>query len=141
MHDNKLKKGLAILGSTGSIGVNTLEIVRRHPERFTVVTLSAGVNMTLLGAQIEEFSPSFVSVLTEAGASELKGLGIAGPEVGVGIEGAVRAAAFDGVDMTVSAIAGASGLRPTMAARDGRPACHGGRQRRRRKASAYRFRA
>ncbi len=116
MCDNKSKKDLAILGSTGSIGVNTLALVRGRPDRFSVTTLSAGVNMELLASQIEEFSPSFVSVLTEAGASKLKGLGISGVEVGVGVEGAIKAAAFDGVDITVSAIAGASGLLPTMAA-------------------------
>ncbi len=113
---DKSKKNLAILGSTGSIGVNTLDIVRRHPESFKVVSLSAGVNMALLAEQVEEFSPSFVSVLTEKANSELKALGVTGPQVGVGIEGAIMAAAFDGVDMTVSAIAGASGLLPTMAA-------------------------
>ena len=114
--NDKRRKGLAILGSTGSIGVNTLDIVRRHPESFKVVSLSAGVNMELLAAQIEEFAPSFVSVLTEKAYSQLKALGVTGPEVGVGIEGAITAAAFEGVDMTVSAIAGASGLLPTMAA-------------------------
>jgi 1-deoxy-D-xylulose-5-phosphate reductoisomerase len=116
MRDNKLKKGLAILGSTGSIGVNTLGIARGRPDRFEVITLSAGINMELLASQIEEFSPSFVSVLTERAASQLKALGVAGVEVGVGIEGAIKAAVFDGVDITVSAIAGAAGLLPTMAA-------------------------
>ncbi len=111
-----MKKGLAILGSTGSIGVNTLEIVRRRGDGFGVITLSAGVNMELLASQIEEFTPSFVSVLTEGGAAKLKALGVTGVEVGVGIEGAIRAATFDGVDITVSAIAGAAGLLPTMAA-------------------------
>jgi 1-deoxy-D-xylulose-5-phosphate reductoisomerase len=111
-----LKKGLAILGSTGSIGVNTLEIVRRRGDGFGVITLSAGVNMELLASQIEEFTPSFVSVLTEGAAARLKALGVTGVEVGVGIEGAIMAAAFDGVDIAVSAIAGAAGLLPTMAA-------------------------
>jgi 1-deoxy-D-xylulose-5-phosphate reductoisomerase len=116
MRDNKSIKGLSILGSTGSIGVNTLEIVRARPDMFEVIALSAGTNMELLAEQIAEFRPGFVSVLTEHAASELKSLGHGKVEVGVGVEGVMNAAAFEGVDITVSAIAGAAGLLPTMAA-------------------------
>jgi 1-deoxy-D-xylulose-5-phosphate reductoisomerase len=110
------KKGISILGSTGSIGTNTLEVVRMHPERFKVVSLAAGNNIALLKNQVEEFRPSFVSVSDSEAASALKG-SLAFPlEVGFGIEGATRAAAFDGGEMCVSAISGAAGLLPTMSA-------------------------
>ena len=56
-------KRLAILGSTGSIGVNTLDIVGQFPERFEVVSLSAGLNTNLLKQQILQFRPKLVSVL------------------------------------------------------------------------------
>lgn len=109
-------KGLAILGSTGSIGCNTLEVVRRHPERFKVVSIAAGNNTALLKEQIEEFRPLFVSVMDEKAACALK-KNLAVPiEIGTGVEGAVRAASMDGADITVSAISGAAGLLPTMAA-------------------------
>ena len=58
-------KRLAILGSTGSIGVNTLDIVRQFPERFEVVSLSAGLNTQLLKRQILQFRPKLVSVLNK----------------------------------------------------------------------------
>lgn len=110
------KKGISILGSTGSIGRNTLEVVRMHPERFKVVSLAAGSNIALLKEQIEEFRPAFVSV-TDKNATEALRASLSVPvEVGFAMEGAERAAAFEGVQMCVSAIAGAAGLLPTMAA-------------------------
>jgi 1-deoxy-D-xylulose-5-phosphate reductoisomerase len=110
------RKGIAILGSTGSIGQSTLEVIRRHPERFRVVALAAGTNTGLLEGQIEEFGPEFASVMTEQAAVEL-GSAIGGKvEVGFGLEGASRAATHEGADITVSAIVGAAGLLPTMAA-------------------------
>lgn len=107
-------KGLSILGSTGSIGLSTLEVLRKSPELFKVVSLSAGSNTGLLAEQAEEFKPSFVSVKSEEDAIELaKKLDC---EVGFGTEGACRAAAFDGVELSVSAISGAAGLVPTLSA-------------------------
>lgn len=109
-------KGLSILGSTGSIGRNALEIARKNPARFRVVALSAGANLDLLKKQIDEFSPRYVSVLSESGAKEIKKYAPSSVYVGSGVKGAVNAASFDGVDVTVSAISGAAGLVPTMAA-------------------------
>ncbi len=109
-------KRLSILGSTGSIGRSTLEVVRARPGRFRVEALAAGNNINLLAGQIEEFGPSYVSVLDEAGALELKRRYGDRLEVGHGIEGASRAASLEGVDMVVAAISGAAGLLPTMAA-------------------------
>lgn len=110
------RKAISILGSTGSIGKSTLDVVRMHPDRFTVVSLAAGGNLSLLKEQIEEFRPSFVSVADKEAASALKGSAASDVEVGFGTDGASRAAAFDGVEMCVSAISGAAGLVPTMAA-------------------------
>jgi len=109
-------KGIAVLGSTGSIGRSTLDVVRRHPERFNVVALAAGSNASELAAQAREFSPSYVSLLSEEAAAEFSSLLDPGPETGFGSRAAARAATFDGVDMVVSAISGAAGLVPTMAA-------------------------
>ncbi len=115
-----IKKGLAILGSTGSIGESTLEVVRRHPDRFSVISLAAGNNVARLKEQIAEFRPRFVSINGPArfAAGEAREEGFA---VAYGASGAVQAATFDGVDTVVAAISGAAGLAPVMAAvRSGR---------------------
>lgn len=110
----KRPKGIAVLGSTGSIGRSTLDVVRRYPDRFRIVTLSAGNNIGLLKKQIELFKPAFVSVLTDKAREELKK--ITGIPVGSGTEGAAKAASYEGVDIVLSAISGAAGLIPTFAA-------------------------
>lgn len=109
-------KNLSILGSTGSIGTNTLDVVRMHPDRFRVIALAGGANIALLKEQAEEFRPLFISTGSMEAASALKNSLSIPVEVGCGAQGAIRAAAFDGVDMAVSAISGAAGLLPTMAA-------------------------
>ena len=110
------RKGIALLGSTGSIGVNTLEVIRRHPERFFVVSLAAGGNLSLLKEQVREFKPGFVSVRDSALARELAHGLPSSVALGFGVEGAAEAATYDGVDTVVSAISGAAGLVPTVAA-------------------------
>jgi 1-deoxy-D-xylulose-5-phosphate reductoisomerase len=107
---------VAVLGSTGSIGTSTLELVRNHPDRFRVVALAAGSNVELLAAQAAEFRPRYVSVGSDADAGELEKLLPPGVEVGRGVEGASIAASYDGVDCTVAAISGAAGLMPTLSA-------------------------
>ena len=110
-------KALAILGSTGSIGTSTLDIVDGLPEQFRVATLAAGANLDRLEAQVRRYRPGLVAVTREASARELaRRLGSALPEVCWGPEGLRRAAAESGADMVVSAIVGAAGLLPTMAA-------------------------
>ncbi len=109
--------GLAILGATGSIGTQTLEIVRLFPERFRVVALTGNGNAELLAAQAKAFRPDFVVIGDEAKAGALRdaldGLGI---EVLVGPEGLDAAATASGVDTVVAAVVGFAGLRPTLAA-------------------------
>lgn len=110
-------KRLAILGSTGSIGVNTLDIVQRFPERFKVVGLSAGLNIELLKEQILRFQPNVVSVLNREIAEALrKSLSGIETEVFHGVEGLIRVATHSEVDQVVSAIVGAVGLIPTLSA-------------------------
>lgn len=110
------RKGISILGSTGSIGTNTLDVVRSHPERFRVVSMAAGRNIALLKEQIEEFRPAFVSVDSEDAAAALRNSLSVPVAVEAGPGAAMKAASLDGVDMTVAAISGAAGLLPTMAA-------------------------
>ncbi|MDH4226174.1 MAG: 1-deoxy-D-xylulose-5-phosphate reductoisomerase [Deltaproteobacteria bacterium] len=113
----KKQKGIAVLGSTGSIGTSTLDVVRANKGRFKVVTLAAGKNIALLKKQIREFAPHFVSVTDEKSAEALssdKSVKSLGVDIGFGTEGAKIAAAYKGVDMTVSAIVGFAGLIPTL---------------------------
>ncbi len=110
------EKHLSILGSTGSIGRSTLDVVRAHPGRFTILGLAAGRNLALLIEQIEEFGPAYVSVRDEADAKHIEERFAGSVKVGFGLEGASTAATLEGLDMVVAAISGAAGLVPTMAA-------------------------
>jgi 1-deoxy-D-xylulose-5-phosphate reductoisomerase len=110
-------KQLAILGSTGSIGVSTLRIVEAFPDKFQVTALTAGGNIDLLLEQIRRFQPQVVAVLAERDAEALAAtLGADGPEVLHGVDGLVRCAGHPQVSTVVAAIVGAAGLVPTMAA-------------------------
>jgi len=110
-------KNLSILGSTGSIGVSTLELVAAHPDRFRVTALTAGVNLELIARQIEAFRPGIVSVLNEGLADKLSRM-LSGhrPEIMHGVTGLIAAATAGDADMVVAAIVGAAGLVPTAAA-------------------------
>ncbi len=110
-------KCLAILGSTGSIGVSALNVVSAHPERFKIVALTAGRNFDLLETQIRLFRPEIVAVQDASAASLLRGkFGTAGPEILCGASGLIACAAQSRAEMVVSAIVGAAGLEPTLAA-------------------------
>jgi len=111
-----LKRSLAILGATGSIGENALEVVRQYPERFRVVSLSAHKNVSRLVKEIETFHPDVVAVTDLDAFQEVsKRVGHV-TKVLSGEEGAIAAATYEGVDLVVSAMVGAAGLRPTLAA-------------------------
>lgn len=109
-------KKIAILGSTGSIGTQTLEIVRENPD-LEVVALAAGNNVKLLEEQIREFKPRLVSLQSEAACEDLKArikdLQI---EVVPGMEGLIRIAEMEESEVLVTAIVGMIGIRPTIAA-------------------------
>ncbi len=109
-------KRVAILGSTGSIGVQALDVVSRFPERFEVVSLAAGKNFARLAEQVRRFHPRLVSVADEGSARELRRLAPAGVEVLSGEAGAVAAATHPDVDFVLAAISGGAGLRSTAAA-------------------------
>ena len=109
-------KRVSILGSTGSIGVQALDVVARFPERFEVVALAAGRNAVRLAEQVRRFRPRLVSVADEAAARELRALVPQGVEVLAGDAGAVRAASLPEVDLVIAAISGGAGLRSTAAA-------------------------
>lgn len=108
-------KRLAILGSTGSIGCATLDVVARFPERFSVGALAAGRNLERLRAQIVAFRPALVAVAEESDArilsSEFPGLSVLSGE-----EGRIAAATHPGVTSVVAAFVGALGLVPTLRA-------------------------
>lgn len=110
-------KKVSVLGSTGSIGVNTLDVVSRMTAEFAVVGLAAGSNIPLLQKQVKRFSPKIVSLKTRADAerlrSDIEGLAV---RVVYGPEGAEEVARFEENDVVVAAITGIEGLRSTVAA-------------------------
>ena len=111
-------KNLSILGSTGSIGCNTLKIAEMFPDRFAVKVLAAKNNIPLLASQIERFCPEIAVVFDEATAVELNKKLSAGTDVEVlfGENGYKAAATHESVDLVVVAVVGAAGLMPTLSA-------------------------
>jgi len=111
-------KKLSLLGATGSIGVNVLNIVRQFPERYKIVALAAGRNVELLCRQVEEFDPEIVSLIDEEHAEKLAALlprSWSG-EIVHGPAGNSQVASCPEAAMTISAVVGAAGLMPTLAA-------------------------
>jgi 1-deoxy-D-xylulose-5-phosphate reductoisomerase len=111
-------KHLAILGSTGSIGTNVLDVVRQFPERFRVVGLAAGSNIRLLSEQVLEFSPECISIGDPKLAGSLAELlpPAYRSRIVCGLDGNCAVATMAEADMVVSAVVGAIGLLPTLAA-------------------------
>ncbi len=108
---------IALLGSTGSIGVSTLDLVRRFPERFKVCGLVAGKNLKRLASQIREFAPRCVAIKNEEDVPRLrKLLSHNRVEVLYGERGAAAVSTGQEVDVVVAAIVGGAGLLPTLAA-------------------------
>jgi 1-deoxy-D-xylulose-5-phosphate reductoisomerase len=111
-------KNLSLLGSTGSIGINVLNIVRQFPDRFQILGLAAGRNVKLLSDQVLEFKPKLISVLNEDYAEQLAALlpSEFAEKIVWGTEGNVEVAALSEVGMTICAVVGAAGLLPTIGA-------------------------
>jgi 1-deoxy-D-xylulose-5-phosphate reductoisomerase len=109
-------KRVAILGCTGSIGVQALDVVARFPERFQVHGLAAGRNAARALEQVRRFRPKLVSVADEAAAREVRAGAPPGTEVLAGEAGAVAVASHPDVDFVLAAISGGAGLRSTAAA-------------------------
>jgi 1-deoxy-D-xylulose-5-phosphate reductoisomerase len=113
-----MMKNLSILGSTGSIGCNALKIVEMFPQRFCVKALAAKTNTDLLAKQIEQFAPELAVVYDADNAQQLKQKLATGTKVEIlcGDEGYRAAASDGGVDIVLTAVVGAAGLVPTLAA-------------------------
>ncbi len=110
-------KAISILGCTGSIGTNTLAVIRAFPDRFRVVGLAAGNDAKGLAAQIETFRPKVVSVANEQALGVLRGLvDLSGVEVEIGEPGMTAVATAGDAEIVVAAAVGAVGLVPTFAA-------------------------
>src|SRR5690606_19818725 len=103
-------------GSTGSIGTQTLDVVRRHPDRFEAVALTGHSRLDLLIDQALEFRPRLVAVADKRLADEARRRLPAEIRVSAGEEGLAEAASLEEADMVVSAIVGIAGLKPTLAA-------------------------
>jgi 1-deoxy-D-xylulose-5-phosphate reductoisomerase len=112
-------KHITILGSTGSIGVNTLDVIRAHPERFKVAALTAGKQIDRLAQQCAEFKPAIAVVADANGAALLEKLLLdqkINTQVLYGSQALVSAVTESGCDTVMAAIVGAAGLVPTLAA-------------------------
>ena len=111
--------GVALLGSTGSIGVNTLDVIARHPGRFRVFALTANSQVDKLAEQCVRFQPRFAVMADSDAAMRLQQqLQVTAPDVQVlaGTDGLVQVAVMDGVDVVMAGIVGAAGLLPSLAA-------------------------
>ncbi|MCP5057334.1 MAG: 1-deoxy-D-xylulose-5-phosphate reductoisomerase [bacterium] len=110
---------LALLGSTGSIGEQTLSVAQEFPDRFRVTALAAGLNIKRLAEQVAQVRPGRVSVMEEAGAAELRqrleAASVPVPEIVVGAAGLIAVAEYE-ADLVVAGLVGAVGLAPTFAA-------------------------
>ncbi len=113
-------KNITVLGSTGSIGMSTLDVCSRHPDKFNVVALTANSDVDRLFQQCQQYSPEYVVMANEHSASllqqRLSGLPGHKPEVLSGSEGLNYVAGHDDNDMVMAAIVGAAGLLPALAA-------------------------
>ena len=114
-------KYISILGSTGSIGTQTLEIVSELPSKFKVVSLTAGRNISLLTEQVKKYSPEFIAIEDDSLLDSLKNnindLGLMNPpKIMSGLEGINIASAWESADTVVTGIVGCAGLMPTLSA-------------------------
>ena len=111
------KRHIAILGATGSIGTQTLDVVRQHPDLFEVELLTAGSNAALLVAEAREFNPAAVVICNESRYDEVaEALRDTDVKVFTGTQSMCDLVAAEAVDIVVAAMVGFSGLRPTVAA-------------------------
>lgn len=111
-------KNISVLGSTGSIGTQTLEVVRQNPDKLKITAMSAGKNVDLFEKQVREFRPSIAVMGDEKAAAELKERisDLSGVKVLAGMDGMLEMASDPGSEIMVTAIVGMIGIRPTIAA-------------------------
>ncbi|MGN1022600.1 MAG: 1-deoxy-D-xylulose-5-phosphate reductoisomerase [Lachnospiraceae bacterium] len=112
-----MRKNLVIIGSTGSIGTQTLDVVRTYPDHFGVLALAAGKNVKKMEEQVREFHPKFACLFDEAAAKDLS-VRIADTDTKVlaGMDGMVMEAVLRSADVFVNAVVGMIGIEPTLAA-------------------------
>ncbi len=107
------RRGISVLGSTGSIGTQCLQIIESNPEKFVVASLAAGRNIDRLRGQIRQFWPSVVAVESSTDAAALRAE-FPEVEIGHGIEGIRRCISAEGADIVVMGIVGFAALEPTL---------------------------
>lgn len=112
---NELKK-ISLLGATGSIGTQTLDVIKQHPEEFELIAMSVGKNVTLALEQIQRFSPKVVCVQNKEVYEKVKRNIPSSVRLVFGEEGLVEVACMDESDILVNAVMGSIGLGPTLAA-------------------------
>src|SRR5665213_2766982 len=112
-----MPKKIAILGSTGSIGVSTLKVVQKLKPLFQVVGLTANRNVKVLAQQIKTLKPKLAAIMDESLVAELRRL-VKGTSTKIlgGDEGVIAVAGESGADLVLTAIVGAAGLKPTLTA-------------------------
>jgi 1-deoxy-D-xylulose-5-phosphate reductoisomerase len=112
-------KAITLLGSTGSIGTQTLDIVARNPDKFRIVGLAAGSNVEILAQQVRQFRPEIVAIGNEARFNQLKDA-LADldyhPIIVAGTQGTIEVASYGDAESVVTGIVGCAGLLPTIAA-------------------------
>ena len=119
MQINSQSKGIAILGSTGSVGKSTLDVIARNADKFHVVVLGARQSVDVLLEQVRQFTPSYVVITDEKAANEFRQKSVqlsSMPEILIGGDGLTTAACLPEVDCVMAAIVGAAGLLSTLAA-------------------------
>jgi 1-deoxy-D-xylulose-5-phosphate reductoisomerase len=113
---SKMKKRIAILGSTGYIGRQALDVIHQHADNYQVVALTTNRNVGLLAQQVEAFRPSYVGIVDAESAEEFKNYGLADLELVSGKDCLVKLATLPEVDLVLVAVVGIAGLEPTIAA-------------------------
>ncbi|MCK5093014.1 MAG: 1-deoxy-D-xylulose-5-phosphate reductoisomerase, partial [Gammaproteobacteria bacterium] len=112
-------KGVTILGSTGSIGESTLDVLSRHPDRYKVIALTANTDIDRLLEQCKQFQPEYL-VVADSGAAEKMDVILRGSDQDVkllsGVAGLEEVASLPQAEYVMAAIVGAAGLKPTLAA-------------------------
>ncbi|MBE7382099.1 MAG: 1-deoxy-D-xylulose-5-phosphate reductoisomerase [Leptolyngbya sp. SIO1E4] len=112
-------KAITLLGSTGSIGTQTIDILESHPEDFRLVGIAAGRNVELLAQQVRQFKPEIVAIADESRLESLKAALAAvdpQPQILAGVEGVAEVARYGDAEAVVTGIVGCAGLLPTLAA-------------------------
>ena len=108
-------KNIAVLGCTGSIGRQTLDVIRANPDKFRAAVLCAGRDADAMFKAAEEFRPDYIAMADEAAADKLRQSGIKAKIAG-GEQAMLEAAAYEGADIIVNGISGFSGMKPLLAA-------------------------